>query len=267
MPTITISFKVSTGSTFDLEVDSAATIATVKQLASASSGIPDSQMRLIYKGRILKDGETLDQNKIEHGHVLHLVKGPGASVAPAAPVPAATPAAPVPAAPTGVNPPADAASLLGNPAMQQMMGVLSQNPELLATMLRANPQFQTMAAQNPHLNLILQNPDLLRVMMNPQMMQAALQMQQAVATGAGGGASTAGLMQLLAQANPAAGEEQFDAPPPPPAAVAELELRFGEQLEQMALMGFTDRLHNIEALRVCDGNVEAAINYLLTYGN
>ena len=178
--------------------------------------------------------------------------------------------------------PGDAASLFGNPAMQQMMGVLSQNPELLATMLRANPQFQTMAAQNPHLNMILQNPDLLRIMMNPQMMQAAMQMQSAVAgatMGGGQGAGAggpAGLMQLLAQ-NPAlaqamlggAGEgegEEFNAPPPP-AAVAELEARFGEQLEQMALMGFTDRLHNIEALRVCDGNVEAAINYLLTYGN
>jgi ubiquilin len=313
--TISLSFKVSTGTTFDLQIDSSATVAEVKRQAAGPSGIADTQMRLIYKGRILKDTETLEQNKIESGHTVHLVKGPGASAAPAASASAtsAAPAAPVapvaPAAPASIPAggftapsglgaggfpmdPSGMAAMMQNPMMQQMMGIMAQNPEMMANMLRANPEFQRMAQQNPHLNLILQNPDLMRVMLNPQMMQAALQMQQAFASsmnnppaggaaagqGAGSGQAQA-LMQMLQQ-NPelaqallhggGGGEEgeagEFNAPPPP-AAVAELEERFRDQLEQMALMGFTDRLQNIEALRVCDGNVEAAINYILTYGN
>ncbi len=162
------------------------------------------------------------------------------------------------------------AGMMQNPMMQQMMGVLAQNPELMANMMRANPEFQRMAAQNPHMNAILQNPDLLRLMLNPQMIQAALQLQQAVGGTVGGAQQNnpqqmAALMQMMQGAHQQ-GDEEFNAPPPP-AAVAELEERFRDQLEQMALMGFTDRMLNIEALRVCDGNVEAAINYLLTYGH
>jgi ubiquilin len=47
-------------------------------------------------------------------------------------------------------------------------------------------------------------------------------------------------------------------------AAAELSQRYASELTQMEMMGFVDRNANLEALRVCDGNVEQAINYLLS---
>jgi ubiquilin len=44
--------------------------------------------------------------------------------------------------------------------------------------------------------------------------------------------------------------------------MAEFEQRFSSEITQLEAMGFTDKAANIEALRVCDGNVELAINYL-----
>jgi ubiquilin len=45
----------------------------------ASAGMSADEMRLIFKGKILKDEITLDEYKIENGMTVHLVKGKGAS--------------------------------------------------------------------------------------------------------------------------------------------------------------------------------------------
>jgi len=51
------------------------------------------------------------------------------------------------------------------------------------------------------------------------------------------------------------------------AALAEFEQRYSSEIAQLEAMGFTDKGANIEALRVCDGNVELAINYLFDLNN
>ena len=96
--TIQLTFKQGGGESFDLTFSEPSTsIADVKKIAAEKSGIPAESQRLIYKGRILKDSDSLSSLKVESGHTFHLVKG-GASAAPA-PAPAATPApVPVPAA-------------------------------------------------------------------------------------------------------------------------------------------------------------------------
>ncbi|KAF4739656.1 hypothetical protein FOZ62_006187, partial [Perkinsus olseni] len=52
----------------------------------------------------------------------------------------------------------------------------------------------------------------------------------------------------------------------PPPNQAELEQRYASQLETLQSMGFVDTAANLEALRVCDGNVELAVNYLFDMG-
>lgn len=332
-----LTFKVSTGPSFDLTLEPTATVADVKKAAAAPSGIPEAQQRLIYKGRILKDTETLQQHAVETGHTLHLVKGPGAPAAPAAatvPAPSATAqSTPAPAAaqhahahPTNrpIVPPTtqafpgaqqaaapggNMASMLGNPGMQgmmaqmmaaqggatpapgmdpammaglmqtpmfqQMMQTMASNPQLMAQMVQSNPMMQQAVAQNPQLGVILQNPELLRILMNPQTMQAILSLQQAMATAqpaapAAGGNNYAAMMQAMSQnpmlAQMLANEEGSPVAAPLGAeAAAELSQRFAGELTQMEMMGFVDRNANLEALRVCDGNVEQAINYLLSY--
>ncbi|KAH8584152.1 DSK2 like with a ubiquitin domain [Cryptosporidium sp. chipmunk genotype I] len=71
---ISIVFKVSGGTQFNISVPRNTTIKDLKDRISEPSSIPSSQQRLIYKGRILKDNDSLDEMKVESGHTMHLVK-------------------------------------------------------------------------------------------------------------------------------------------------------------------------------------------------
>ena len=172
--------------------------------------------------------------------------------------------------------PAMMQGLMQTPVFQQMMQQMASNPQLMAQMIQSNPMLQQAVAQNPQLGIMLQNPELLRVLMNPQTMQAVLTLQQAMAGAAvqpqaqAGGNNYAAMMQAMAQ-NPMLAQmlanEEAGLPVAAPLgeeAAAELSQRFAAELTQMEMMGFVDRNANLEALRVCDGNVEQAINYLLS---
>jgi len=49
---------------------------------------------------------------------------------------------------------------------------------------------------------------------------------------------------------------------PPPLVVPDI---YKESIKQLENMGFTNKRKNLEALQVCDGNVENAVNYLISY--
>lgn len=51
----------------------------LKGACTSDSGIPAEEMRLIFKGKILKDENTLAEYKIEDGVTVHLVKGKSAT--------------------------------------------------------------------------------------------------------------------------------------------------------------------------------------------
>ena len=169
--------------------------------------------------------------------------------------------------------------LMQTPMFQQMMTAMSQNPQMMTQMMQMNPMVQQMAQQNPQVAMLLQNPQLMAQLMNPQTMQAMMQMQQVMGSlqAAHAGAPVPGgqqpdyaSMMAAMQNNPMFAEMVAGgggmgggaAMPLPPAALAEFEQRYSGEIAQLEAMGFTDRAANIEALRVCDGNVELAINYL-----
>jgi hypothetical protein len=126
----------------------------------------------------------------------------------------------------------------------------------------------------------LGNPDMLRTMFDPANMQAMMQMQQAMqqlsgnpllgglfgagagaagsGPGAAGGPGVAGLQEMLAGMGSLGGG--FGAP----AAVADPETAYASQLQQLQDMGFFDRQSNITALQATGGNVNAAVDRLLS---
>lgn len=330
---LNLTFKVSGGTNFDMEVPASATVSEVKELCVEKSKIDRDQQKIIFKGRfsvfpsfklvgrILKDEETLTQHGVQAGNILHLVKGakagqptdtPASTTTTTAPA-AAAPAAAAPAANLGgfgnmMNDPAmmqqamaqmpgmgnmgggmgagmDPAMmnmLMQSPVFSQMLETMSQNPQFMAQMLQANPQVQQMAASNPQMAMLLQNPQLLASLMNPQTMNAMMQMQQAMGQQASpaaatqppaAGAGAPNYMQMMAamQNNPMFAQMLAGgggaAAALPPAAIAEFEQRYASEIAQLEGMGFMDRGANIEALRVCDGNVELAINYLFENSN
>lgn len=71
---ISIVFKVSGGTQFNISVPKNLTVKDLKDKISEPSNVPSSQQRLIYKGRILKDNDSLEDMKVENGHTMHLVK-------------------------------------------------------------------------------------------------------------------------------------------------------------------------------------------------
>mmetsp|Transcript_61650 Transcript_61650/g.147102 ORF Transcript_61650/g.147102 Transcript_61650/m.147102 type:complete len:148 (-) Transcript_61650:134-577(-) len=56
-----VHFKVSGLAEFDVELDAETAIRDVKKVAAAECGIEPEHMRLVYKDRLLKDAETLEE--------------------------------------------------------------------------------------------------------------------------------------------------------------------------------------------------------------
>jgi ubiquilin len=197
--------------------------------------------------------------------------------------------------------------MLENPMMQNMMESVLSDPTMVETMIASNPQLQEMMRANPEMGTMLRDPATLRTFLNPGVMRAMMQMRSAIghaqtpggnpqanpyagigATPAGpGGVARAGaalgtapnavpgmggpspdLSQLFAimrgmNANDATGNPA-QVQPEPELTQEQLE----PQLTQLRDMGFLDSTMCLQALRQARGNVNLAIEHLLSrFGN
>lgn len=162
------------------------TIAQLKKLLAADLGCPESQQRLIYKGQILKDEKTINDYGIVHEHVVHFVKARAPTDAPRSGPPAPSSAASTRDAAMGIPGGGVAGSVgmnaaiqqaMSNPMMQQMMS----NPEIMRSLMQANPQMRQLMESNPEIAHLMNDPAMLRQSMqiasNPELMQQQLRQQ------------------------------------------------------------------------------------------
>ncbi|KAK7379711.1 hypothetical protein VNO78_34400 [Psophocarpus tetragonolobus] len=70
-----INVRCSNGSKFSVQIAVDSTVSSFKNLVACNCDIPAEQQRLIYKGRILKDDQTLRSYGLEADHTVHLVRG------------------------------------------------------------------------------------------------------------------------------------------------------------------------------------------------
>lgn len=112
-PQVTFTIKASNDQKFVLTLPVSTSIADLKAKLSTSeyADVPTERIRLIYSGRVLKDGDNLGTYKVVDGNTIHMVKGAAsnarqnpASSSSATGTPAAPPVVPNMAAGTGNNP-------------------------------------------------------------------------------------------------------------------------------------------------------------------
>ena len=60
LKTMRVFIKTTSGKSFELDVDVREPVSAVKQSIAAREGVPSTQQRLIYRGRVLKDDATLE---------------------------------------------------------------------------------------------------------------------------------------------------------------------------------------------------------------
>ncbi|XP_019421735.1 PREDICTED: ubiquitin domain-containing protein DSK2b-like isoform X1 [Lupinus angustifolius] len=72
---VNINIRCSNGTKFTLQINLDSTVGSFKEIVARNSDIPAQQQRLIYKGRILKDDQTLKTYGLEADHTIHLVRG------------------------------------------------------------------------------------------------------------------------------------------------------------------------------------------------
>ncbi|GMH65581.1 hypothetical protein TrRE_jg12156, partial [Triparma retinervis] len=208
---ITVNVRSTGDSRFSVTVPSLeTTIQALKSVIHSSSQVPEDSQRLIFKGRVLKDEQTLASYGFEDNLTIHMVRGAASRAVPNAAAVAAGSSVPppAPASSSSSNPPAPAApnpmanpfsggmpdinsmqqQLQSNPEMMRsimnspMMTQMMSNPELMSSLIQNNPQMQELMSRNPQLSQVLNDPEMMRrsmeMMRNPEAMRQAMRSQE-----------------------------------------------------------------------------------------
>nr|KJB32741.1 hypothetical protein B456_005G258800 [Gossypium raimondii] len=179
---VTVNIRCSNGTKFTVRTNLESTVGSFKALLAQNCDIPADQQRLIYKGRILKDDQTLQSYGLQADHTVHMVRGsaPSSSTPPSAATtnvatPNTTPGVTLGVGSndnaglgaslfTGLNPLGSNGGFglfeSGLPEFEQVQQQLTQNPQAMREIMNT-----------PAIQSLMNNPELMRtlIMSNPQM--------------------------------------------------------------------------------------------------
>jgi ubiquilin len=179
MSDVNITIKCSNADKVEISAHSSITVNELKIIISEKLSLDPTLQRLIFRGRVLKDENSLEFYEIFDGCTVHLVKGVANSQLPSSQ--ATTNPFPAPLSSVTASSNLDSSNFLGgrdamsnlapiqeqmlrNPEMLQsmmnspLMDSFFNNPELMRDMIMSNPQLRTMMDQNPQIRHILNNP-------------------------------------------------------------------------------------------------------------
>ncbi|KAE8711715.1 Ubiquitin domain-containing protein DSK2b [Hibiscus syriacus] len=183
-----VNIRCSNGTKFTVRTSLESSVGSFKALLAQNCDIPADQQRLIYKGRILKDDQTLKSYGLLADHMVHMVRGfaPSSSSPPPAATANIAADSTAPGVTRGIGSTEGAglgASLFpglsplggggaaaggggfglfgsGLPEFEQVQQQLTQNPNMMGEIMNT-----------PAIQSLMNNPELMRslIMSNPQM--------------------------------------------------------------------------------------------------
>ncbi|KAL4318599.1 hypothetical protein GQ457_18G019060 [Hibiscus cannabinus] len=204
---VMVNIRCSSGTKFTVRTSLESTVGVFKSVLAQNCDVPADQQRLIYKGRILKDDQTLQSYGLQADHTVHMVRGfaPSSSVSP----PAATTNVGTPNTTPGVTrgvgsnegagvglPSFPGLNALGGnggfglfgsglPEFEQVQQQLTQNPNMMSELMNTpaveslmnNPELmRSLIASNPQMREIIdQNPELGHILNDPGILRQTLE--------------------------------------------------------------------------------------------
>lgn len=225
------------------------TIESVKQLIQQASNIPADQQRLIYSGKVLKDTDTVTTCGLKDGHTLHVVRGASktSSIPSTGTFTNTSINSNTSANTTTASPRESPIPPFGAPFMMSPPGL---DPAAMQAML-SDPEMIRQATQ-----FMNQHPEFVQMAMNMASMQTQQPTNNPQASMMNSMMSNPALLQSMMQSAFPQQQPQISQEPP--------EVRFQNQLVQLNEMGFYDADANIRALLATGGNVNAAVERLLS---
>ncbi|KAL0365746.1 UNVERIFIED_CONTAM: Ubiquitin domain-containing protein DSK2b [Sesamum angustifolium] len=183
---VNVNIRCSNGSKFWVKTTLDSTVAEFKALLAQNCDVPAEQQRLIYKGRILKDDQTLISYGLQADHTVHMVRGSAPAASPPTPAPtstgntnstAATQSAGPNAGGTGIasagaSPfPGLGLGALGGAGASGVFGAGLPEFEQVQQQLTQNPNMMREIMNMPAIQSLMNNPEIMRslIMSNPQM--------------------------------------------------------------------------------------------------
>eukprot|EP00262_Sarcandra_glabra_P021397 TRINITY_DN903_c0_g2_i1.p1 TRINITY_DN903_c0_g2~~TRINITY_DN903_c0_g2_i1.p1 ORF type:complete len:538 (+),score=90.90 TRINITY_DN903_c0_g2_i1:224-1837(+) len=202
---VTVNVRCSNGSKFSVRTSLESTVGSFKSVVADNCDIPADQQRLIYKGRILKDDQTLESYGLQGDHTVHLVRG-AAPTASSNTSSAANIGAPntAPGVTRGVGSNesgsfggslfpglginglgSNGTSGLFGTEFEQVQQQLTQNPNMMREIMNMpvmqnlmnNPDLmRNLIMNNPHMREIIdRNPDLAHILNDPSTLRQTLE--------------------------------------------------------------------------------------------
>ncbi|KAL2254948.1 UNVERIFIED_CONTAM: Ubiquitin domain-containing protein DSK2b [Sesamum indicum] len=189
---VNVNIRCSNGSKFSVKTTLDSTVGEFKALLAQNCDVPAEQQRLIYKGRILKDDQTLISYGLQADHTVHMVRGSAPAASPPTPTPTPTPAPASSgntnsnAATQGAGPNAGGTGIagagaspfpvlglgaLGGAGASGVFGAGLPEFEQVQQQLTQNPNMMREIMNMPAIQSLMNNPEIMRslIMSNPQM--------------------------------------------------------------------------------------------------
>ncbi|XP_027360581.1 ubiquitin domain-containing protein DSK2b-like isoform X2 [Abrus precatorius] len=185
---VNINIRCSNGSKFSVQISLDSTVRSFKDVVARNCDIPADQQRLIYKGRILKDDQTLQSYGLEADHTVHLVRGfapantPGGTNSGSANTTTTnTGGAGANESGGGLGGPGFGASLfpglgingMGGNGLNSLFGASFPDLEQMQQPFLSNPNLVREIMNTPAMQNLINNPEIVRnlIMNNPQMQE------------------------------------------------------------------------------------------------